>query len=53
MSQVESLAPFFDLYVSSEQPDVVRPKPHSAPFEVAVRRVAAQLKMSEEEVKRG
>mmetsp|Transcript_19032 Transcript_19032/g.41677 ORF Transcript_19032/g.41677 Transcript_19032/m.41677 type:complete len:361 (-) Transcript_19032:803-1885(-) len=51
--QVKSLAPFFDLYVSSEQPDVVRPKPDSAPFEVAIQRVAAQLKVNEEDVTRG
>eukprot|EP00959_Pyramimonas_sp_CCMP1952_P331265 6936798-Pyramimonas_sp.AAC.2 len=51
--QVKSLAEFFDLYVSSEQPDVMRPKPDAAPFEMAIKRAAAQLKLNEEDVTKG
>lgn len=41
--QVSSLAPFFDFFVSAEEPEVSRPKPAAAPFEVAAKRLAAQF----------
>ena len=40
-NQVASLAPFFDFYVSAEEPEVRLPKPDAAPFEVALRRAEA------------
>ena len=44
--QCKDLAPFFDFYVSSEEPEVTRPKPDTKPYLVAMERALPLLSSS-------